>query len=105
MRVEYLGHDGLSVLILDISEGHLCALMLVDLQLRVIRIRNFLQRHYATISDFYRGESALCGFEALTLLLDDHPRHTHSRIRCHLHRAETSSGKPLLPQLGSPIYL
>lgn len=51
----YLGHDGLAVFSLDVAEWHLGALMLVDFQLRMVDVRNVLQRDCSQVS-FLRGQ-------------------------------------------------
>jgi hypothetical protein len=40
-----LGHDGLAVFILDITEGHLGALVLIELELGEIQIGDLVERH------------------------------------------------------------
>jgi hypothetical protein len=44
MTQSYLGHDGFSVVALDIAERHLGALVLVELELRVVQVGDLLQR-------------------------------------------------------------
>lgn len=46
----YLGHDGLAIFSLDVAKWHLGALMLVDLQLRMIDVGNVLQRDCSQVS-------------------------------------------------------
>jgi hypothetical protein len=41
----YLGHNGLSRAVFDIAERHLGTLMLIDHDLRVVNVLNFLQWH------------------------------------------------------------
>lgn len=40
-----LGHDGLAVLALDVAEGHLGALMLIELELRKVEVGNLVNGH------------------------------------------------------------
>lgn len=40
----YLWHDRLAIFTLDVSEGHLGTLVVVDLQIRMIQIGYFLER-------------------------------------------------------------
>lgn len=42
--VAYLGHNGLSIFTLDIAEGHLCAFMLVEFELREVKVRHLVKR-------------------------------------------------------------
>jgi hypothetical protein len=39
----YLGHDWLAILILNISERHLCAFVLAELQVRVVEVRDIAE--------------------------------------------------------------
>lgn len=50
----YLGHEGLAVFSLDVAEWHLGALMLVNFQLRMVDVRDILQRDCSQVS-FLRG--------------------------------------------------
>lgn len=40
-----LGHDGLAILTLNIAEGHLGALVLVELELRKVEVGNLVNGH------------------------------------------------------------
>jgi hypothetical protein len=40
-----LGHNGLAVFTLDIAEGHLGALVLIELELGEIQVRDLVNRH------------------------------------------------------------
>jgi len=45
----YLRHDGTSVIAFDVTEGHLRALVLVDLQLRVVDEWDLIHGHYMSL--------------------------------------------------------
>lgn len=48
----HLGHDWLSVFILDITEWHLCALVLVDLEIGMIDVRNLVDGYCASSASY-----------------------------------------------------
>lgn len=105
MSFPHLWHDGLSIFTLDVSEGHLSTLMVVDLQLWMIYVGDILQRDWQKVSnDSELTEDLVMEKRAVpTLLLDHHPSHTDSRVCGHLNGSKTSSREALLSQLGRSI--
>lgn len=61
--VAYLRHYWLSFFILHISEGHLRALVVVDLQVRMIHIGNILQGNYMMVSISLEKEATFMSLE------------------------------------------
>lgn len=44
-RWTYLWHDRLAIITFHVSEGHLCALMLVDTKCWIVTVRDIVQRN------------------------------------------------------------
>ena len=74
----YLRHDRTTILALDVSERHLRALVLVDLELRVIEIRDLIQRRCSVLA------VAIIWHRQHTSILNNHPRHSNGRVGRHL---------------------
>jgi len=80
----HLGHDGISILVLDVAEGHLCALMLVELEVWVIGVGDLVQGGYIIGLDQKTLLSQTRSMSILTLALDNEPCDAHCGVCGHL---------------------
>ena len=79
----HLGHDGISILVLDVAEGHLGALMLVELEVWVIGVGDLVQGGYSIELD--KKNTSLTDEEhEHTLALDNEPCDAHCGVCGHL---------------------
>ena len=95
--ISHLWHDWLSVGPLYISERHLCALVLINFEFRVVKVRDLVN------GGFFMSActKAACGRH--TSLLDHDPRNSHSRIGSHLDGSQTTTLVAFLTQFRGPV--
>jgi hypothetical protein len=91
----YLWHDRLPIFALDITERHLRALVLVDLEVWVVDVWDLVDRYCKSSASYTSNTSRV----QRTLILDADSGNTNCRVGSHLHRSQTSSLVALLAQL------
>lgn len=95
----YLRHYGPPIIALYIAEGHLRALVLVDLELGMIHEWNLVHRYYTWSALRTTG----LVIRRRTPVLNDDSRHTNGSVSSHLHWAQSTTLVTLLAQLRSSI--
>lgn len=82
--VAYRRHNGLSISTLHITKRHLSALMLVDLDFRIVVVWYLLQGDWHGSVRLTRQDGTLQFNRNLTLFLRGHAGYSHCSIRGHL---------------------
>jgi hypothetical protein len=94
----HLGHDWFSVIILDIAERHLRALVLIDLEIRMIKVWNLVNGNCASSASHTNTQTV-----EPTLVLHANSSDTYRRVGCHLDGSEATSLVSFLAQLRSAV--
>ena len=94
----HLAHDWFFVIILDIAERHLRALVLIDLEIRMVNVWNLIDGNFASSASYTNTQTV-----EPTLVVHTNSSDTYSRVGRHLYGSNSTAVVSFLAQLRSAV--